>query len=78
MSEPTPEQIAAAFDEKAIPRLPPMPSGLSGNVICAVCIIGWLDEGHFWQGERIEVVTVYKGAAVCLKHLKKRLEADRA
>lgn len=77
MSEPTPEQIAAAFDERVVPRLPPGP-GIQGNVICAVCWIAWLESGHFWQAERVEVVTIYKGAAVCQKHLKERLEADRA
>lgn len=77
MSEPTPEEIARAFGEDRLPRLPPQNPGISGNVICAVCIIEWTDSGHFWQGEPIHIVAVYKGASVCIKHLREQLEKDR-
>lgn len=65
-----PEEVQALFDslEKIPKNAISMEDNMGGNVICSRCWTDWITNGEDWRNNRVEVVTIYNGKALCEKH----------
>lgn len=65
-----PEEVLALFEslEKIPKNAISMEDNMGGNVICCACWLKWTADGTDWRNNRVEVVTIYDGKALCQDH----------